>query len=174
MKFAIQIGNISSKIPTADYFSVGDAIELSTELHQEHLIIYWNHVAIPVSYKYDLSVIVDDILELIEFLLDENATEKTLQWASNTFRASWVLRKDKDQLTIDSNWESISGNIEPLLNERSTLEISLADFLAEWKEVLKVSYSLVEDCSGDAEFEATKSQILNYINNIPGEGLLYR
>lgn len=50
---------------------LSEAIESVFLLQTENAIMRWNYICIPLSYKYDISYMIDDILKLIGRLQDD-------------------------------------------------------------------------------------------------------
>lgn len=86
------------------------ALETVFPLYTEDAIINWNHVYVPVSYKYDLSVMVDDVLQIIEALQSSPQGRLVNHWPSNTFAASWEIDWKDGMLKIHSEWTSVVGS----------------------------------------------------------------
>jgi len=66
MCFYIQASNPKSqdKVETGDG-SLADAIENTFLLNTENAILMWNYICIPLSYKYDISYMIEDIVSLL-------------------------------------------------------------------------------------------------------------
>ena len=62
MNFCIQASNprVQHKIDYEDS-SLSDIIETIYPLYTEHAILTWNYISIPLSYKYDISYMIDDL-----------------------------------------------------------------------------------------------------------------
>jgi hypothetical protein len=92
MSFGIQVGN--PKILSAEGIICSDlrgAIEEIFPLHTERALLVWNHIYIPICYKYDLSILIDDIIPLLTFLLEHEEGEYRVNWGSNTFHSDWII-----------------------------------------------------------------------------------
>ena len=123
--FLIQVGNPKlTKISPDDseFDDVGEILEEIFPMQTECAHILWNGIYVPLSYKYDLSVLYYEIIELLEFLLDQSQSEKTIEFPSNTFNAIWKLAISGSDLSIESKWESVSGNMADILNDRSEVD----------------------------------------------------
>lgn len=67
MNFYIQANNPKVlKEYNAEDESIADAMETIFPLYTESAILVWNHISIPLSYKYDISYMMDDVLDLLE------------------------------------------------------------------------------------------------------------
>ena len=149
MSFQIQPGNPKTQKP-ADH-AVEDLSEAIEEIFRadEDALLWWNGLPVKISYKYDLSVLVDDLLPLLDKLLSSPTGTQHVYWGSNTFRAQWDLQWATQELEIQARWESVAGNYEELLNARPTVKIDQMLFVQEWqallhKVLLKVSQANLE------------------------------
>lgn len=140
MKFCIQVSNprLIKKSDIELETSLEDAIEGIYPLFSEMAILIWNGLYIPLSYKYDISLMIKDILELLELLINEEAGDYYVWWPSNTFFSEWKLSWVGKELKISTRWESVTGDIEDKLNSVGELEIDKNEFLREWKKLLLV------------------------------------
>jgi hypothetical protein len=85
-RFTIQVGNPwSHRVFDGEDNTLSDAIETIFPLETESAIMNWNWICIPISYKSDLSELVEDVLSM--FLAIERAPKGTWKnhWISTTF-----------------------------------------------------------------------------------------
>lgn len=156
------------------YPNFRDAIEEIFPLLSEKLILYWNTIPVPLCYKYDISVIWDEIRELIAELISQEKGKCTIIWPSDTFRTDWKIEWDSDTCNIVTSWIDVHGGIESHLNENNNITMSKNDFLAEWKSLLlKMKYA-IEASGCQIENSDEVSELNEMINTIPFEGELYR
>jgi hypothetical protein len=144
MKFAIQVCNPTITYPHNRMVSdLAEAIETIFPMNTEDAFLLWNLVPIRLNYKYDVSVLIDDILPLLQTMLSQAEGNYQVSWGSDTFQADWSLNWSQDQLTIQTVWHQVTGHYEDLLNSRPELVIEYDKFLHEWDGLLrKVSESL--------------------------------
>jgi hypothetical protein len=140
-QFCIQVSSprlVSEPPNESEIDTLSDAIEALYLLETERAYISWNWINVPLSYKYDVSVIVDDVVSMLSGLLSSDTGECAVTWPSSVFHATWDLRWRGDELTIRSHWEAVSGGgrIEALLNAHSDLKVSRPEFLGEWASLL--------------------------------------
>jgi len=118
---------------------ISEAIETVFPMMTEDAFMVWNTIYIPLSYKYDISYMIDDILMMLRKLReDTNGGTMQIAWPSDTFAAKWDLKWDNKTLIINTRWNCVSGHVEKLLNESNSMQIEIRDFITEWKSVLKV------------------------------------
>lgn len=120
-----------------EFEDLADAIQGLFVMETEDAILFWNWVPIRISYKYDLSVMIDDLLPLLSAMIGTEAGRKEVEWGSNTFRATWAVEWGAGQVRIVGQWDSVAGAYEALLNSRATVEIDRDVFLHEWKMPLR-------------------------------------
>jgi hypothetical protein len=148
VNFAIQSCLPVPRTPqTARLPDLAAAIQEIFPMDTEDAILLWNRVPVRMGYKYDLSVMIDDLLPLLRNLTSQEVGSDEVHWASDTFRANWALQWNSDSLRIESTWYSVLGDYEELLNRRGHLEISLRLFVSEWKRFLRK----VRDCLDQAQ-----------------------
>jgi hypothetical protein len=133
----IQISNpLFSPLECDEELSMDEIIELLFPLENEYLFLIWNNIFIPLSYKYDISVILDDFIEIVNFLDQKNVVKQEIHWPSNTFSAKWILEKDDNKINITSEWFHTLGNLTTLLNSVNYMSIDQDTFRHEILKLL--------------------------------------
>lgn len=136
--FAIQVSNPVVLTPVKGQVEyLYQAIQEIFPDTTEEAYLLWNWIPVRIDYKYDLYMLIDDIPPLLDALLNSDKGSQRVCWGSNSFRAEWKLEWASNRLIIASQWDSIAGNYEDLLNSRSQLEIEQDMFLWEWKALLR-------------------------------------
>lgn len=174
MNFYIQACNPRT-LCTADSNdkTLADAIENAFPLKTEDAILIWNHISIPLSYKYDISYMMDDILMLLNMLQSREKGELTIHWLPDTFRCDWIVRWMADRLDIQSKWGNTVGNLQILLNEKSRISLKKEDFIKEWKSILHVVITGLIKCGYTVDRIKNMKQLIAQYGNINGSGILY-
>lgn len=141
MPFAIQASNpeFCAEFHEADE-SLSDFIESLFPLHTEFALLIWNGMFVPLSYKYDISIIIEDILEMLECIMSSQTGNLEVTWPSNTFCSHWKLEWSDDSVSIVTVWTSVIGQTEEKLNNVPEVRLGKAQFIAEWAEILSVVY----------------------------------
>jgi hypothetical protein len=138
MSFWIQVSNPIVMLSSLDDVEdISTAIEAVFPTETEDAILVWNGVYVPINYKYDISVIYREIMDLVRFLLTGDSASTRIEWPSNTFRACWDIERLGESIRISSVWYSVAGGLEETLNQRSIVELPRSQFLAEWKILLR-------------------------------------
>lgn len=134
--------HIENEKSLTEYESTGELIDNIFPLSEDCLFISWNQIYVPLSYKYDLSIIFDDFVHIYKFL---GSQETTLQmtFPSNTFDVIWDLQKNGNDVIISSIWSTVLSHNEKWLNENSSLTISINLFKIEMSKLLKFIYDLI-------------------------------
>lgn len=140
MSFAIQLGCPKFEIFDNDIvdetINVEEAIELIFPLETEFLIMIWNKVCIPLTYKYDVSIMINDFISILNFMNSDQGKELVIEWPSNTFSGNWILSKSKNKINISSKWTAVIGDIETQLNERNSILMDQKLFEIEIRKIL--------------------------------------
>ncbi|WP_051506978.1 hypothetical protein [Saccharibacillus sacchari] len=138
MSFFIQAGAPESlPVRSEEDETPWDAVESVFPLHGEHAVLVWNHIPILLSYKYDLSCMIEDLLLIIEELQSRHSGKLTNHWVSNTFAHEWRFEWSDNRLTIESKWGEIGNGLDELLRRSGPVTLDIEAFTAEWKKVLE-------------------------------------
>jgi hypothetical protein len=135
MNFRLQTGNPETlKVESAE--DMADATGQMYPMDTEDAILFWNRVPVRLEYRYDIPVLLDDLVPLLEEIQNPEFSQTQVHWGSDTFSTEWNIVRDGDSLSIESCWDSVHGSYEFLLNERSQLTVRTDSFVAEWLKVL--------------------------------------
>lgn len=133
----IQINNpVLLQIADAESMNLEDAIESIFPLDTEDLILIWNSLSIPLTYKYDISLMILDFIKVFHFLKDNKVDKLEIHWASNTFASIWRLKKRNASVEIKSEWKTVNGGAEGIFNKLNENTILINDFAEEIKKLL--------------------------------------
>ena len=136
--FAIQASCPRSLLQrSADDENLGMAIETVFPLETEIAFVVWNSIYVPLSYKYDVSILTEQVLWLHDQLMAAEEGKLLFDWPSNTFATRWTVAWKGDALRIDSRWSGVRGGLLDLLNGQPTVEIGRQAFFAEWRALLE-------------------------------------
>ncbi|MDM8550337.1 hypothetical protein QUF72_09675 [Desulfobacterales bacterium HSG2] len=138
MIFLIHPGNpawTEPENPVAEDLS--EAIEAVFPMETEDAVMMWGSQAVSVSYKYDMSVIVEDVIFMLEFLRRRNSGEETVFFSSDTFNAEWLVKWGDERLFIYPTWNSVAGNKCAELNALGAMKVSVSHFVGQWAMVLE-------------------------------------
>lgn len=175
MTFCIQASNpkiIVEFDETDDNLSA--AIETIFPMTTEDAIMVWNNIHIPLSYKYDIGYMLDDIINMLKLLRENSTGELKISWLPDTFRSDWVLRWEDNIVKIEASWEDIIGDLTDMLNKNSNITISKQDFIYEWKKPLSIVISGLEKCSYNVNNVQNMVELIREVSMIDDLGILYR
>jgi hypothetical protein len=133
--FRIQTGDPKPSA-VASAADLADGIGRMYSMDTDDAILIWNLIPVRLSYRYDVSVIVDDLVPMLERMIKKTPEHYRVRWASDTFAAEWLIDTDGEQLVIESRWFNALGNYEGLLNSRSSVRVDRADFVREWLKIV--------------------------------------
>lgn len=154
--------------------TLAEALSLIFPDRTEEAYLIWNWIPVRINYKYDLSVMIDDVPDLLGKLLRETVGSHRVYWGSNSFLAEWKLAWSGGSLSVEADWKSVAGDYADLLNSRSRLEIGHQEFVWEWKALLNRVIKSVE-ASGIEIVNQSQLRIIREIEaKIPQFGRLYQ
>lgn len=175
LNFYIQANNPKTQY-TADCNdnTLADAIESTFLLNTENAILMWNYIGIPLSYKYDISYMMEDILVLLNALQNTENGKLRICWLPDTFRCDWTIRWNMEKLDIQSHWENTVGHLEVLLNEKSYLSVKKDNFIKEWKSILGKVIVGLKNCGYEEKNIKGMKKLIQQYESINGNGMLYK
>lgn len=174
-RFVIQSSQPHSLgVADANDVSVSDAMQTVFPLETEHALMCFNSIYVPLTYKYDLSEMIQDVFSMTESIAMQACGSCVIDWPSNTFASRWSLAWGNGIIELQSEWRSVIGSTEALLEQKSALRVEISEFLAEWRRPLEVIREAL-DAAGYREIMPREiERIDNAISRIPRRGVLYR
>lgn len=129
---------LSSAVGAASGLS--EAIELCFPMSSEDARMFWGGINVPINYKYDISVMYEDIVELLQSCLNDESA--TVYFCSNTFAGTMSIHPVFESFRVTGKWEALSGGKETELNKIPELTVNKSFFMLSWcgplREVLRV------------------------------------
>jgi hypothetical protein len=175
MSFVIQVGNpIVLDRHTVVAADVADALQRIFPMDTEAAILIWNRVPVRLSYKYDVSVIIDDVLPMIDAVLSSPSGAYQAGWGSNSFNGRWTLHWGAGSIALYATWLSVTGDYEDLLTSRSSLTIARNAFLREWQSLLSTVARALERSGIQITDQAGRQTLERIAAALPGPGVLYQ
>lgn len=175
MQFVIQVGEpIIFPPQTKEIPNLALAIEELFPIQTEEIILYWYWVPVRLGYKHDLSVLIDELLELLWVVLHSEQGKYKVAWDSTSFSAHWFLAWDEEQMTIEAEWHAVAGQYEAFLNTRSKVKTTRLAFLQEWKGVLKRVLQAIVLAEIEIEEQEELKTLYLIEEAIPAFGQLYQ
>jgi hypothetical protein len=174
MQFAIQTSNpIATGQISDDDMTLGEAIESIFPLLTEFAIIIWHDVYVPLNYKYDVSVMFEDILAMMSAIATREFGDLSIDWPSNTFCAKWRLSWKANELSIETHWTSVLGGAEEMLNACPQLTMDKNQFLAEWCGLIRIVRNAIFEVSHSSTALGHLSTLDTAICQVTIPGCLY-
>ncbi|AZS13826.1 hypothetical protein [Paenibacillus lutimineralis] len=153
--------------------NLSNAIETIFPMMTEKALIFWKTIYIPLCYKYDISWMIDNILDIFEMLRSKPDGEISLKWASNTFSAVWNIRWMDEEVVIAPEWYSVLGHTEHLLNSKGAIMVPIRSFISEWKKILGVILVGLKESGYNEKDLCGMKRLISEYNAIESEGVLY-
>lgn len=120
--------------------SLSDAVEDVFVSSTNLLVLEWNGVSVPLSFKYDVSWVLLDAIEMVEQMLAARPpTTVAASFPSNSFQVEWEIDLAEDGgVEINAKWNAVGGNVAGLLADRSPLLTTASVFVTEWRHLFAV------------------------------------
>lgn len=153
--------------------SLAEAIETIFPLYTENVILYWNHVPIALSYKYDISYMASDLIMLLENVTEHEKGESKIAWLPDTFRSDWNIWWKNGNIHIAARWENLIGDVHLLLKKDKQIDMEIIEFMSEWKLPLQnIINALQKSGYMDGKIQEIK-RLTSLVCKIPNYGVLY-
>ena len=137
----------------ADSLSLSDAVEEVFPSNTNLLVLQWDGVSVPLSFKYDVSWILLDAIEMIEQMLSaSNPAIVTAYFPSNSFQVEWEISALEDGgIEINATWNAVAGHVAGLLADRSPLRTDASAFVSEWRHLFAVVVRAIKEAQMPVE-----------------------
>ena len=120
-----------------DTSNFADAIELAFPMDAEDAVLHWNGIPVPLNYKYDISVIFADVLDILDHCLED---KKIKTWfASNTFTTNWTVDTKNEMVGIHADWRAVVGKHKSLLKKSPDIIVPKSHFLKQWSALIETA-----------------------------------
>lgn len=173
--FWLQVGRprvfIGCHDPAED---LAGALQTIFPMETEDAYINWNHIPIKLSYKYDISVVIDAIVPLLSAIVENPSGSAIASLNSDTLHADWEVDWTRDRLAIQAKWHSVVGDLDCVRRSCSRMELGRVDFLAEWKELLRVLMHATKKSRILIENDSDRRIVRRIMAKISARGRLYR
>jgi hypothetical protein len=138
-----------------------DALDLSLASQRvfpwvtEPLVMFWHGAPVALSYKYDVSVMLEDVICLVGEVSCSAEGFRALEWANSGFFARWILRWGAGRIQVVHEWmdphEARPEAAFALEALRRPVALPVVDFLAEWRRPLEIVSAALLDAGYGAE-----------------------
>ncbi|NOJ57728.1 MULTISPECIES: hypothetical protein [Myxococcus] len=154
--------------------SLADAVQTVFPRSAEWAFVVWRGVFIPVGYKYDLSLMVDDVVDMLEEILRQDVGGWEVSWPSNTFSSTWKMSWDGSKIAISADWDCVVGGVGSLLSDAGPVLMAKMDFVSEWKAPLVVVERALREAGYTEAHLPSLAGLSAIIGRVPEAGFLYR
>ncbi|MDH6310483.1 hypothetical protein M2451_004011 [Dysgonomonas sp. PFB1-18] len=160
----IQISNPElSFVKNKDDASIEEALESIFLRNTEYAVLIWENLFIPLSYKYDISIMAKDFIKILEFI-EGTDSKIEIHWASNTFSSIWYLTKlQNGELEIKSLWVCVLGELRELLTKKSNICVTQIAFSKELRKMLFFLKDCLDKCGYTANELYDYNLLIKYI-----------
>jgi len=107
---------------------LGCAIEAVFPSLDDYITMVWNEMPIYLSCRYDVSIVTNDIVRIVNELLKGYDVDFQNSWPSNTFYAIWNIVSCGEKVTIVADWINVFGD-EDALNEKNEVAIDKKELI---------------------------------------------
>jgi len=180
MGFYIQTCNPMYLIPQKEIVEqtiveeISYAIQLVFPMVTERALLVWEDIYIPICYKYDLSVMMEDILFMLSELQEKNQGTCQIGFGSDTFNALWEMEWVNEKLSINAKWDYVRGNLAVVNSSCNKLIIDVSTFLCEWKGILTHVIEAIKRSNINMDNCNEYDSLLKINTTIPKFGRLYQ
>ncbi|MBC2256441.1 hypothetical protein HCB46_13390 [Listeria ivanovii] len=157
----------------SDDYDLSTAIETIFPMLTEDAILVWNHIYVPLSYKYDISCMMEDIIKMINSIRLSLSGELEIRWPSNTFESTWHIKWEAGVITVTAFWETVVGDTVDLLNAKNKLTMETGKFMNEWKLLMSNVLEALLFSGYNANELCGMNKLIDEYNAIKGLGVLY-
>ena len=142
---------------------LSEAIYTIFPMETEDAILFWGDEKIPLSYRYDISTIIDEIIEMIFAVKNKSSEKWDVVWSSNTFAGRWYFKLLGDSLEIDAQWRE-EFEASDYLENHSVLRIEREKFLKEWEKIIDILLVNLGECGYTCE-NLSDMRLLTEVNS---------
>jgi hypothetical protein len=153
--------------------TLSDALQTVFASDTESALIGWNWVYVPLGYKYDFSIIINDVLDMIEKLDNSPNGQHRVHWPSSTFSAIWHMQWRSGKLNVHAEWHCVLGGTESMLASKPDIDIASEDFIAEWRRPLQLAERALTDAGYSVAQIAGLARLRAVLAKIARDGVLY-
>lgn len=151
-----------------------EAIETVFPMMTENAIMVWNYICIPLSYKYDISYMINDIIIILNNLMTKRDGVITNAWLPDTFYSKWIIKWEEDIIEINASWQNVVGDIIENLNREPNIKMNKWDFINEWERVFFNIKIALNNCGYNEENLKDMSKFIKLYSSFKNKGILYK
>ena len=151
LDFKIEAGNPknNSDFDKGDT-KLSEAVYTIFPMETEDAVLSWGEANIPLSYRYDISTIIDDIIQMVFILRNNESGKWSVDWSSDTFAANWEFEWSEESLEIVAQWRE-EFNASDYLKEHNALRTEKERFLYEWGKITDMLLRNLTECGYNSD-----------------------
>lgn len=116
--------------------TLGDAVQSVFELDDEDAKLEWNGIVFSLNYKYDLGMMVDDVVSMLKTMIAAAEGNMTIEWVSTGFPFAWRIDWLDDRAKVSAVSRD-PGSGQKMFG-LEVMETSKHEFIQEWRSVLQI------------------------------------
>jgi hypothetical protein len=151
-----------------------DALQTVFPLQAEDAYMIWSSTHIPLGYKYTVSYLLPEVLEILDRLMRDESGSLTSHYPTQEFPAIWHMRWARDDLRIRFEWHAPPSGTQPPLPAHPPLTLSKRAFISEWKQVLGVALRALTNAGYTEEHLSDLAKLQRVYESIAESGVLYQ
>lgn len=99
----------------------------------DRVLLQWNDISIPLGFKYDISMMIDDVIRMLLAMAAAEAGYLRVEWPSSGFPYEWQVSWSSSEVQI-----SASARDEPGAEKlaRHHVSVEMGHFLLVWRNLL--------------------------------------
>jgi hypothetical protein len=140
--FALQLG-VPAFVAARDESdsTLSDAVQTVFSL-DESAFLKWNGLTLPLSYKYDISVMLEDIVEMVLAVRKTESGLFQVDWPSSGFPVHWTIKWAASEVEVHAQPRNEPGAVD--LVGREQVRVDRGSFLGAWQALLRTVLSCLE------------------------------
>lgn len=140
--FALQLG-VPALVAVHDESdsTLSDAVQTVFPL-DERVFLKWNGLTFSLSYKYDISLMLEDLVEMVLAVGKTGSGMFQVDWPSSGFPFHWTVRWNVSEVEIHAQPRHEPGAIDLSGHER--VRVDRRAFLGAWQALLGTVLSCLE------------------------------
>jgi hypothetical protein len=121
--------------------TLSDAVQTVFPL-DERAFLEWNGLTLPLSYKYDISVMLEDIIEMVLAVRKTESGMFQVDWPSSGFPFHWAIKWNASEVEVHAQPRHEPGAVD--LVGREGVRVDRGSFLGAWRALLGTVLSCLE------------------------------
>jgi hypothetical protein len=164
MSFGIRLGHADClRCLDESDSTLAEAIQTVFPL-EGHAILEWDGLEFQLNYKYDLSMMMEDLLSLLQAVLSTNPGEREVNWPSSGFPYIWRVSWNDSTLEVVASSRDEAGAIH--MPNPPVLRTTRREFLVAWQPLLRRILACLKT-AGYREARIVGMALLNGMSHAP-------